>query len=82
MVKIAEDYGGTVEKNTGDGLMVYFEDGRGTPPECGVKRAVSCALSMMDAAENLINPVLLRSGLQGNRVRLELLRCSSRPATW
>src|SRR5450631_1860661 len=25
MIKIAEDYGGTVEKNTGDGLMAYFE---------------------------------------------------------
>ena len=31
MVRIAEDYGGTVEKNTGDGLMAYFEDGGGTP---------------------------------------------------
>ena len=26
MTRIAEDYGGTVEKNTGDGLMAYFED--------------------------------------------------------
>ncbi|MBI3038010.1 adenylate/guanylate cyclase domain-containing protein [bacterium] len=26
MVRIAEDFGGTVEKNTGDGLMAYFED--------------------------------------------------------
>ena len=25
MVKIAEDYGGVVEKNTGDGLFAYFE---------------------------------------------------------
>src|SRR3989442_8645607 len=29
LIRIAEDYGGTVEKNTGDGLMVYFEDGGG-----------------------------------------------------
>src|SRR5690242_9018684 len=26
MIRIAEEYGGTVEKNTGDGLMAYFED--------------------------------------------------------
>src|SRR5262245_32205112 len=25
MVRTVEDYGGTVEKNTGDGLMAYFE---------------------------------------------------------
>jgi len=26
MIRIVEDYGGAVEKNTGDGLMAYFED--------------------------------------------------------
>lgn len=39
MIRIAEDYGGTVEKNTGDGLMAYFEDAGGNPPEVGTKRA-------------------------------------------
>jgi len=58
MIKIAEEYGGTVEKNTGDGLMAYFEDGAGTPAETGSKRAVACALSMMAANEHLIKPVL------------------------
>jgi class 3 adenylate cyclase len=58
MVRIAEDYGGTVEKNTGDGLMAYFEDGGGTPAEGGAKRAVSCALTMMDTAAQVINPLL------------------------
>jgi adenylate cyclase len=33
MIKIAEEYGGTVEKNTGDGLMAYFEDNSGEPKE-------------------------------------------------
>ena len=35
LVKVAEDYGGTVEKNTGDGLMAYFDERWstvGTPP--------------------------------------------------
>jgi adenylate cyclase len=41
MIKIAEDYGGTVEKNTGDGLMAYFEDDGGIPKEGGCKRAIA-----------------------------------------
>lgn len=62
MIRIAEDYGGTVEKNTGDGLMAYFEDNGGDPPEVGCKRAVSCALTMMAAREHLISPILQASG--------------------
>jgi class 3 adenylate cyclase len=58
MIRIAEEYGGTVEKNTGDGLMAYFEDGAGTPPETGCKRAVACALTMMSANDYLIKPIL------------------------
>jgi len=59
MIKIAEDYGGTVEKNTGDGLMAYFEDAGGEPPEKGVKRAVASALTMMATNQYLIRPILL-----------------------
>jgi class 3 adenylate cyclase len=55
MIKIAEDYGGTVEKNTGDGLMAYFED---NSFENGSKRAVACALTMFAANEHLISPIL------------------------
>jgi len=58
MIRIAEEYGGTVEKNTGDGLMAYFEDGGGTPAEIGSKRAVACALTMMAANDYLIKPIL------------------------
>jgi class 3 adenylate cyclase len=43
MIKVAEDYGGNIEKNTGDGLMVYFNDGEGSPAEKGAKRAVAAA---------------------------------------
>lgn len=70
MIKIAEDYGGTVEKNTGDGLMAYFEDGTSDPPENGSHRSVACALTMFAAAELLINPILLRSGIEQIRFRI------------
>ena len=61
MIRISEDYGGTVEKNTGDGLMAYFEDGGGTPPENGAKRAVSCALTMMHTSNVAINYLKFRT---------------------
>src|SRR5712692_9440508 len=61
MIKIAEEYGGTVEKNTGDGLMAYFEDNAGEPKESGCKRAVAAALSMMYVNDNAISGILLRT---------------------
>src|SRR4051812_10828059 len=33
MIRVVEDYGGYVEKNTGDGLMAYFEEGAVGSPE-------------------------------------------------
>jgi adenylate cyclase len=62
MIRIAEEYGGNVEKNTGDGLLIYFNDGEGTPVESGPKRAVACALTMFAATKHLINPIVVVSG--------------------
>lgn len=62
MIRIIEDYGGEVEKNTGDGLMAYFV----RHPEDTVsvqQRAVAAALTMFYAADNLINPKLKASGI-------------------
>ena len=62
MIRIIEDYGGVVEKNTGDGLMAYFADTK--TPEISIQtRAVTAALTMFAAAKTIINPVLARSGL-------------------
>ncbi len=72
MIKIAEDYGGTVEKNTGDGLMAYFEDGGSSSSETGSHRAVACSLTMMAACENLINPILVRSSIEPLRFRIAI----------
>jgi adenylate cyclase len=70
LIRIAEDYGGTVEKNTGDGLMVYFEDGGGTPAEVGSKRAVAAALTMFYTTERAINPILERSSIPPIKFRI------------
>ncbi|MEZ0156204.1 MAG: adenylate/guanylate cyclase domain-containing protein [Candidatus Reddybacter sp.] len=61
MVRVSEDYGGVVEKNTGDGLMVYF-DGAGKTENTSVL-AAGCALSMMSIAKSIINPVLAHQGI-------------------
>jgi adenylate cyclase len=52
MFRLVNDYSGVIEKNTGDGLMAYFED---TSESNGSFRAVACAMSMM-AARDLLNP--------------------------
>lgn len=61
MIRIVGDYGGVVEKNTGDGLMAYFS--RGGSPGDPRQRALACAMTMFYAGDNLINPVMRRSGL-------------------
>ena len=58
MIRVAEEYGGNVEKNTGDGVMVYFNDGEGEPPEIGTKRAIASALTMFATNTYLIGPIL------------------------
>ncbi len=72
MIKITEDYGGTVEKNTGDGLMAYFEDNQGSPPEKACKRALSCALTMMAANDHLITPILKATPTEPIEFRLSI----------
>jgi RHS repeat-associated protein len=68
MVKIADDYGGIVEKNTGDGLMVFFDDS--LTSENGSHRAVACGLTMFAAIEHLVGPILERSNMQKLEFRI------------
>jgi adenylate cyclase len=72
MIRIAEEYGGNVEKNTGDGLLIYFNDDEGTPPESGPKRAVACALTMFAATKYLINPIVVASHMQPIEFRVSI----------
>src|SRR5262249_47658364 len=55
MINIVRDYGGTFEKNTGDGLMAYFgEDGRDDAEV--VRPAVEAAAVMHYVNDQLLNP--------------------------
>ena len=69
IVRIAEDYGGTVEKNTGDGLMAYFET---STADEGSKRAVACALTMFDTTTSLIAPMLARANIAPIQFRVAI----------
>ena len=73
MIRIVEDYGGNIEKNTGDGLLAYFED---STAEFGnansTKRAVACALTMMAANAELIAPILRATGVEPLQFRISM----------
>ncbi len=69
MIRIIEDHGGFVEKNTGDGLMAYFAQNN-LPDFTIQQRALSCALTMFSAAENIINPLLARSNIPPLQFRI------------
>ncbi len=60
MMRIAEDYGGEVEKNTGDGLMAYFGGEGNLAASDACKSAVGAAITMLYISKNLINPLLKR----------------------
>jgi class 3 adenylate cyclase len=72
MFRIVDDYGGTVEKNTGDGLMAYFEDGAGDPPAPGSHRAIACAMTMKRCHRDLINPLIIATGYSPVSFRLSI----------
>jgi adenylate cyclase len=55
MLSIVHDYGGTYEKNTGDGLMAYFGEGEKTASAV-VKPAVEAALIMHYVNDYLLTP--------------------------
>lgn len=70
MIHIAEHYGGTIEKNTGDGLMAYFPSTTIGDEIETTKKAVASALTMFYANENLLNPILNQGGFNPIQFRI------------
>lgn len=62
MIRIVQDFGGVVEKNTGDGLMAYFSS-MPNDPTTPQQRGVAAALTMFSAADHILNPLIRGSGL-------------------
>lgn len=57
IITVIEDYGGVVEKNTGDGLMAYFQDSVSRPD---AKTATACALTIFYLVEDRVQPLINR----------------------
>jgi adenylate cyclase len=72
MIRIAEEFDGQVEKNTGDGLMIYFSDDSGASGTTAVHKALACALTMQAATTHLINPVVKESNSEEIRFRISM----------
>jgi len=70
MINLVRDFGGTFEKNTGDGLMAYFgEDG--TDNAAIVRPAVEAATVMHYVNDHLISPWLQQTyGIEPIRFRI------------
>lgn len=69
MLNIVRDFGGTFEKNTGDGLMAYFGEGSLKPAE-RVQPAVEAAVVMHYANDNLFTPWFQQRGIEPIRFRV------------
>jgi class 3 adenylate cyclase len=55
-IRIIEDYGGVVEKNTGDGLLAYFRDEDAIGQSCDT--AAAALLTLRRVTNLIINPLL------------------------
>lgn len=69
MLSIVHDFGGTYEKNTGDGLMAYFGENEKTISDC-VRPAAEAALVMHYVNDQLISPWFQKRGVQPIRFRI------------
>ncbi len=73
MIYVIEDYQGVVEKNTGDGLMAYFDDRNPfTPGGNSLQRAVACALTMHAVNDDIITPILTSAGVAPIQFRISM----------
>ena len=70
MMRIASDFGGQVEKNTGDGLMAYFSGSGDNVARNACENAISAALTMKHTTANVIGPMLAAKGLGGVQFRI------------
>jgi adenylate cyclase len=64
MIRILEDYGGTIEKNTGDGLLVWFVDGSSERTGNGSERALKAAIEMQQRNQRSVSPALRSRGIE------------------
>ena len=69
MLNVVRDFGGTYEKNTGDGLMAYFGE-EGSSPAERVRPAVEAAVVMHYVNDHLLTPWFQRNDIVPIRFRV------------
>ncbi len=69
IIRVVGDFGGTVEKNTGDGIMAYFARDGANGADVG-HQALVCATYIFHAIDKFVNPIIIRSGLEEIRFRI------------
>jgi adenylate cyclase len=72
MIRVAEKHGGTIEKNTGDGLLAWFEDSFSTEDGNGPVRAFRTALEMTDTNRSVVDPLLRAEGIESVKFRIAI----------
>jgi adenylate cyclase len=70
-IRIIEDHGGTVEKNTGDGLMAYFVPG-GDHELNHETRSVVAALYMFRASLHSVEPIFRQHNVSSLPIRITI----------
>ena len=69
MLSVVKDFGGTYEKNTGDGLMAYFGEGGATESD-RVKPAVEAAVVMHYVNDQIMTPWFKNESIEPLRFRI------------
>jgi adenylate cyclase len=64
MIRVAEKCGGTIEKHTGDGLLVWFEDAFVGNADRGTERALKTAIEMIERNRQFVSPALKSRGIE------------------
>ncbi len=67
VMKIIHDYGGYIEKNTGDGVMAIFT---ATDEKAACKAALESAMNCFCVLDSLINPHLMQQGVRSVDARI------------
>lgn len=69
LFRAVEKHGGRIEKNTGDGLMAYFDK---KEDKNAVVRAIECAVTLMTIGEYIIHPTFKSNILPSLKFRITI----------
>lgn len=69
LFRAVEKHGGRIEKNTGDGLMAYFDNSN---DKLAVVKAIECAVTLMTIGKYIIHPTFKANNLPSLKFRITM----------